>query len=286
MVEPSRSHIPEMISAKTFRRAAAAALTNANELCAEAKLLAENEHSSRAAALAVIGLEEFAKAVACTVAAIFPEQSSDLWNRLNAHNVKQWIYQTFEGIEDQINVVSDESGVHSSLEPEAVLLETFRTLSKSEWGSVIPTKKSANAAARKAQDSLNDPRMHARLPEIMTTPFIKNVAFYVDVEKGEILQPSRVDRYANYEIHGLTWSLEHSSPLKQILSDDHKWVAFAEAVRRTPGAGLSIEAEVLTPQKTAIKQLRRLPETATWDQIEKEIERGAQEATEERKLTS
>ncbi len=283
-------HIHEMTAAKTFRLAAVAALTNANQLCAEARLLAENEHNSRAAALAVIGLEEFAKAVACTVAAIFPEKSSDLGNRLNAHNVKQWIYQTFEGIQiqvqDWLNVVPYESGAGSPIEPETILLETFRTLSKSRWGSVVPTKNSADSAAKQDQKYLNDPRMHARPTEIMTTPFIKNVAFYVDVKKGEVLLPNRVDRYANYEIHGLTWSLEHSSPLKQILSDDHKWEAFADAVRRTPGAGLSIEAEVLTPKKTAIKQLRRLPETATWDQIKKEIERGAQEATEERKLTS
>lgn len=88
---------------------AAAALTNANELSAEAKLLAENGHNSRAAALAVIGLEEFAKAVACTVAAIFPEQSNDLWSRLSDHNVKQWIAEIFEGVEDLMDVVSGES---------------------------------------------------------------------------------------------------------------------------------------------------------------------------------
>ena len=98
-----------MTPAKTFRMVAAAALTNANELSAEAKLLAENGHNSRAAALAVIGLEEFAKAVACTVAAIFPEQSNDLWSRLSDHNVKQWIAEIFEGVEDLMDVVSGES---------------------------------------------------------------------------------------------------------------------------------------------------------------------------------
>ena len=261
-----------MTSPKTFRMTAVAALTNASELCAEAELLGENGHNSRAAALAVIGLEEFSKTVACTLAGIFPEQSDAVWNRLNDHNVKQWIYQTFAGLEDQIC----ESDVYSSLEPKAVLLETFRALSKSEWGNVVPTKKSANAAAKNDQESLNDPRMHARPTEIMTAPFIKNAALYVDVEKGELLLPSRIDRrHANYEIRGLAWSLEHSPLLRQILSDDHQWEAFAGAVRGTPGAGLSIEEEVLTPKKSAMKELRRLPETATWDQIKKEMERAS-----------
>jgi hypothetical protein len=40
------------------------------------------------------------------------------------------------------------------------------------------------------------------------------------------------------------------------------------------------------PKKTAIKMLQRLPETATWDQIKKEIEKGVQDATDERKMTS
>lgn len=279
-----------MKSPKTFRMAAMAALTNAIELRVEAELLAENGHNSRAAALAVIGLEEFAKAVACTLAAIFPEQSSDLWNRLKDHNVKQWIAQTFEGLECElqywIDGISWGSGVNSSPEPEAVLLETFRTLSKSRWGSIVPTKTSANAAAKKDQKFLNDPRMHARPTEIMATQFLKNAAFYVDVEEGEVLLPTRVDRYANYEIRGLACSLEHRPLLKQILSDDHKWEAFAGAVRRTPGGGLSIEEEALTPKKRAIKELQRLPETATWDQIKKKIERAVQSAAEERRMTS
>jgi hypothetical protein len=35
---------------------------------------------------------------------------------------------------------------------------------------------------------------------------------------------------------------------------------------------------MLTPKETAIKTLQRLHETATWDQIKKEIEKGAQGA--------
>lgn len=279
-----------MTSAKTFRMVAAAALMNANELCAEAKLLAENEHNSRAAALAVIGLEEYAKAVACTVAAIFPGQSNDLWNRLNDHNVKQWIVQTFDGVEseveDGIDGISWESGVYSPLKTESILLEIFRTLSKSSWGSFIPTKNSANSAARKDQKFLNDPNMHARPTECITTPFIKNAALYVDLsEKGEVLSPNRIDGNTQAEIGGLAWSLRRSDPLIGILSNEEKWKWFAKHIRQTPGAHLSIGKDVLTPQKRALRIIKKLPETATWDQIQKKIESAVKADDEHREIS-
>jgi hypothetical protein len=49
---------------------------------------------SRAAALAVIGLEEFAKAVAYAVVAIFPEKSQGIRTRLLKHEIKHWIADT------------------------------------------------------------------------------------------------------------------------------------------------------------------------------------------------
>lgn len=270
--------------------AAAAALTNASELCAEAELLAKNGHNSRAAVLAVIGLEEFAKAVACTVAAIFPEQSNDLWNRLNDHNVKQWIIQTFDGVEseveDGIDGISWGSGVHCAPEADAILLEIFRTLSKSDWGSFIPTKKAAKSAAKKDQETLNDPKIHALPTDYITTAFIKNAALYVDLsEKGEVLSPNRIYRNTQAEIGGLTWSLRHSGSLLGMLSNEKKWEWFAKHIRQTPGAGLSVEKEMLTPKKRAERIIRELPKAATWDQIRKEIEKGVQGAKEEREMT-
>jgi AbiV family abortive infection protein len=85
-----------MITSEIFRMAAGAALANADELCTEAQLLAEHQHNSRAAALAVIGLEEFAKAVAYVLAAIFHEQSDRIRQRLLNHDVKHWIADTFD----------------------------------------------------------------------------------------------------------------------------------------------------------------------------------------------
>ena len=160
--------------------AAAAALTNANELCAEAKLLAENEHKPRAAALAVIGLEEFAKAVAYTLAAIFPEQSVDIRQRLLKHDVKHWIADTFEGaqieIEEWPRVVFQDTG--SWPPSEEVLLHVFIRLSKSEWGSFVPTADSAKAAAestdlQKAMDK-EIGKVKIQKEASLTTPFIKD----------------------------------------------------------------------------------------------------------------
>jgi AbiV family abortive infection protein len=278
-----------MTSAKTFRRAAAAALMNANELCAEAELLAENGHKSRAAALAVIGLEEFAKAVACTVAAIFPEQSKDLWNRLNDHNVKQWIIQTFDGVESEvengIDGISWGSGVHCAPEADAILLEIFRTLSKSDWGSFIPTKKAAKSAAKKDQETLNDPKIHALPTDYITTAFIKNAALYVDLsEKGEVLSPNRIDGNTQAEIGGLAWSLRRSDSLIGIFSNEEKWKWFAKHIRQTPGAHLSIGKDVLTPQKRALRIIKKLPETATWNQIQKKIEAAVKADDEHREI--
>lgn len=252
--------------------AAAAALMNANELCAEAELLAENGHKSRAAALAVIGLEEFAKSVAYTAAAIFPEQSSGLQDRLNDHNVKHWIAAAFDG--PQI-VTSDKESLRN----------TFRELLKSKWGSFVLTRVSAKEATKKSQEFLNDPQLHVLTSELITTPLIKNAALYVDIEEGKVLSPSRIDRYANYEIQGLIWCLDHTRLLLEILPDDKQWEWFAKPIRQTSGAGLSIEKGMQTPKKTAIKTLKRLSVSATWDQIKKEIEKGAQDATEERERT-
>ncbi len=254
-----------------------ASLMNASELCAEAELLAENGHNSRAAALAVIGLEEFAKAVACTLAAIFPEESDDLWNRLNDHNVKQWIVQTFDGVECQVEAEIDgirwESGVYSPLAAEVVLLEIFRALSKSSWGRFVPTRKAAKSAAKKDQELLNDSQIHALPISYITTAFIKNAALYLDLsEESEVLAPSRVDRYTKAEIGGLAWSLRRSDPLINILSNEEKWEWFAKHIRQTPGAHLSIEKDVLTPKKGALRIIGELPKDATWDQIQKKVE--------------
>lgn len=258
-----------MTSAKTFRMAAAAALTNANELCAEAKLLAENGHNSRAAGLAVIGLEEFAKAVVFALAGIFPEQSSEMRQRLLNHDVKHWIADTFEGAQ----IVTDEwplilfQETGSWPPAEEVLRNIFVELSKREWVSLVPLQAEAEAHRKK---------MKSENKEFVQTPYLKNAAFYVDIySDGEVLLPTRVDRFAVSEIQGLAWSLRKSHPLLEILSDEEKWTKFAEGVRQSPGVRLGLNQNrdkvVAATKKQALQLIKSLPEKATWDDILHEI---------------
>jgi hypothetical protein len=203
--------------------------------------------------------------------------------------VKQWIIQTFDGVEseveDGIDGISWGSGVHCAPEADAILLEIFRTLSKSDWGSFIPTKKAAKSAAKKDQETLNDPKIHALPTDYITTAFIKNAALYVDLsEKGEVLSPNRIDGNTQAEIGGLAWSLRRSDPLIGILSNEEKWKWFAKHIRQTPGAHLIIGKDVLTPQKRALRIIKKLPETATWNQIQKKIEAAVKADDEHREI--
>ena len=214
-----------MTSPDTFRMAAAASLANANDLCVEAKLLAENDHMSRAAALAVLGLEEFAKAVAYAVAAIFPENSQGIRTRLLKHEVKHWIADTFEGAQ----IVTDEWPLiifqETGLWPPAqeVLRNIFVELARHGLDNLVPDLSIAKDHRKK---------MKSENKEYIWTPSIKDAAFYVDIsENGEVLSPNRVDRFANAEISGLTWYLDHVHPLSEILPDQERWIRFAEDVR-------------------------------------------------------
>jgi hypothetical protein len=78
-------------------------------------------------------------------------------------------------------------------------------LSKSEWGSFVPTSALAAAEATDLQKVMDRVigKVKVQKRASITTPFIKNAAFYVDVKKGNIPVPTRVNRYANYEIQGL-----------------------------------------------------------------------------------
>lgn len=221
----TRESITLIPSSKTFREAAAAALANGHGLYAEAKLLAENNHSSRAAALAVIGVEEFAKSVAYTLSAIFPEQSDGIRNRLIQHDVKHWVADVFEGAQivtdDLPFIVFQETGMWPS--SREVLTNIFVELSRNGLSGVVPNVQQAKEHRKKSKFE-ND--------QYIATPFIKDAAFYVDISStGEVLSPSRVERFANAEIGGLEWYLDHSRTLQEVLLDGQIWERFSNEVR-------------------------------------------------------
>jgi len=213
-----------MSSSKTFREAAVAALANAHELCEEAKLLAENDYTSRAAALAVIGVEEFAKSVVYTLAAIFPEQSQGIKSWLRQHDIKHWVANTFEGAQIVTDewplIVFQETGMRPS--SREVLTELFVELARNGLSGVVPNIQQAREHREKSKFD-ND--------QYISTPYVKDAAFYVDISStGQVLSPSRVDRFANSEIAGLEWYLDHSCSLREVLSDDERWEQFSEGV--------------------------------------------------------
>jgi AbiV family abortive infection protein len=217
--------MPGQIASRTFRKAASASFENANQLYEEAQLLADNGYMSRAAALAVIGLEEFAKAVAYAVAAIFPDKSQGIRSRLLKHEVKHCIADTFEGAQivtdDWPLIAFQETGYWPA--PEEVLKGIFVELANVGLSGLVPKSSDAKAHRNK---------MKSENKEFIPTPFIKDAAFYVDIsETGEVLLPRRVDLFAESEISGLKWFLDHARPLLEILSDDSKWNKFAEYVR-------------------------------------------------------
>ena len=87
-----------MQSEASLRAAAVACFVNAQELYGEAKLLYEQAQSPRSVVLALIGAEEFAKAVVFTVAALLPAQRALLRPKLDGHALKHHICVIAEGV--------------------------------------------------------------------------------------------------------------------------------------------------------------------------------------------
>ena len=84
-----------MQSEAALREGAVACFANAQELYEEAKLLFVQAQSPRAVVLALIGQEEFAKAVVYTVAALLPEQRHRLPPKLGGHELRRFLKKNF-----------------------------------------------------------------------------------------------------------------------------------------------------------------------------------------------
>lgn len=96
---------------RSYRFAAAAALTNASNLLADAKLLQEHPRLSRAAALAVLGTEECSKAIAYALGAVHHGNESLHAILLTKHPVKYLLAASIEGADI---IASENAGVWPS----------------------------------------------------------------------------------------------------------------------------------------------------------------------------
>ena len=130
------------LTEELLRRAALASINNALSLHESATLLAQNGKAPAAAALAIIGEEEFAKAILFTIAAAVPEQRPLLEARLkdlNEHNVKHVLTGMVEGAQEVNSegwaVARQESGYPISAED--ALGDMFETLAGSGIDELI-----------------------------------------------------------------------------------------------------------------------------------------------------
>lgn len=231
-----------MASEDALRAGAVACFTNAQELYDEAKLLFEQARSPRSAALALIGAEEFAKAVVFTVAALLPEQRHRLPPRLDGHELKHQICSLADAAQimnsDGWAVAAD----YGSTTPISRLGDLCRVLAG--WGldSLLDAERATQyyrtlrcehkEKSRLWQHLQADPEkdIFLRLRE----PDLKNAALYVDLDaSGKVLSPTnRVEeRDARVSILGLEYFLEEYAALPTVVGDDQRWRDFAERVR-------------------------------------------------------
>jgi len=174
--------------------------------------------------LAIIGLEEFAKAITYTLAALLPAKRDSLIKELANHFVKHLIAGSAEAAEieteDYRLVLSQNCGFPLSAEERLGIL--FRWLVQHDVSSIAVDTKGAKTFF----DSLRTQGSHI-LPE----PHLKNAALYVDIGSGgEVLTPNRAEYQAESEILGFEWFLDIYQALPKVLEDDGTWGSFAARI--------------------------------------------------------
>jgi len=121
-----------------------ACFTNEQELCEEATLLLEHDMSLRSAALAVIGQEEFAKAVAYTIAALLPEQRHYLPSTIDGHALKHRVCRIANGVEmmydEMCNALWDTGYAFGGSTPLDRLVELFFCLAEGGLNNLLDKK--------------------------------------------------------------------------------------------------------------------------------------------------
>jgi AbiV family abortive infection protein len=220
-------HLPEARDL-TYRKVAFECFSNAKSLHDEACLLADEGHRPRAAALAILGLEEFSKAIAYSLAALLPGKEHILADRdqLRKHEVKHLVTAAAEAAEIETHeyrlVVSQEAGFPLTERERLGIL--FDWLVKHDVACVVADSEGAKRFFRELRKDLTD-----FLPE----PDVKNAALYVDIGPGgEVLTPSRIEERAASAILGLEWFLDVYAALPDVLEDNAAWGDFVRRVHK------------------------------------------------------
>lgn len=228
-----------MLSEGTLRAGAVACFINAQELYEEAKLLHEQAQSPRSVALALIGQEEFAKAVVFTVAALLPEQRHYLPPRLDGHELKHQIC----GLADAPQIMNAEGwNVYGGTTAMSRLGDLFAVLASMGLANILDAKGAKQfykelrheheEQSRRWRHLQEDPEQDIYLG--LREPDLKNAALYVDLDaSGKVMAPSnRVEESdARVSILGLEYFLGEYAALPTVVGDDQHWCDFAERVR-------------------------------------------------------
>ena len=228
-----------MLSEGALRAGAVACFTNAQELYAEAKLLHEQAQSPRSVALALIGSEEFAKAVVFTVAALLPEQRHCLSPRLDGHELKHQICS----LADAAQIMNHEGwNVYGGTTAISRLGDLLGVLAKMGLANLLDAKGATQYYKELRREHEEKSRRWRHLQEGpaqdlylgLREPDLKNAALYVDLDaSGKVMSPgNRVEECdARVSILGLEYFLEEYAALPTVVGDDQQWRDFAERVR-------------------------------------------------------
>jgi len=178
-------------------------------------------------ALAVIGVEEFAKAVLYTVTALRPKERGHLGLETRSHEVKHMVAAHAE----QAHSVVAESwrrAEHESALPvrqRACLEDLFRVLCQRGVSSLLEKPKQAKAFYAD---------LRRKFPQHLLEPDFKDAALYVDLlPTGEVVTPERVMTQLGSPLLSLEWLLEVYRGIDMALTDDAEWERLVQDVDRT-----------------------------------------------------
>src|SRR5215510_2476761 len=186
-----------MQSEAALRAGAVACFANAQELYEEAKLLLVQARSPRSVVLALIGQEEFAKAVVYTVAALLPEQRHYLPPKLGGHELKHQICSLADGVQIQNTKRWGRKAEDGNIS------DWFRDLARLGLDYLLDDngaqkfyrdlRREHEEESRRWRHLQADPEQDIHLGS--REPDLKNAALYAELDpSGKVLSPSnRVD---------------------------------------------------------------------------------------------
>ncbi len=214
----------EVKGVRLLREFATACFTNAQSHHDAANLLADDGYHGAAVALAVIGVEEFAKSILYTAAALRPSEWAVLGQELRIHELKHAIAGAAEGAQIESHewwaVVASESGSWPSKKER--LEDMFGSLLGQGLAWLLGDPGEAKRFYRQAQ---------TKLTQLLVDTELKNAGLYVDLDpQGQVLTPARVEPQVQSMILELEWYLEVYGELLEVLREDEMWERFAQSV--------------------------------------------------------